>query len=105
MKSSSAIKADLMSSRSLRQFLADISTAGGTIALTSDELDCLEADACFTNAWRLDFVRIDAGGEWCEGGIVYLTKKGQSFLKASHLSMPDKSFVTRLLHWWGNLSR
>lgn len=105
MKLSPATKADLMPSRSLVQFLARIDTAGGTIALTSDELECLEADACFTNAWRLDLVRIDAGGEWSEGGIVYLTKKGQSFLRTSHLSLPDKSFVTRLLHWWGKLSR
>lgn len=105
MKSSPAIKTDSMSSRSLVQFLAHIDTAGGTIALTSDELERLEADACFTNAWRLDLVRIDAGGEWSEGGIVYLTKKGRSFLRTSHPSVPDKSFVTRLLRWWGNLSR
>ena len=105
MKSSPAIKLNSVSSRSLVQFLAHIDTAGGTIALTSDELERLEADVCFTNAWRLDLVRIDAGGEWSEGGIVYLTKKGRSFLRTSHPSVPDKSFVTRLLRWWGNLSR
>lgn len=105
LKSSEATKSDPKPSRPLVQFLATIDTAGGKILLSSSELECLEADPRFTKAWRLDLIRIDADGEWCEGGIVYLTKNGKSFLKASRPSMPYKCTVTRLLHWWGNLSR
>ena len=105
LKASAAIKSDPMCSCSVEQFLATIDAAGGRILLTSDELESLETDPSFTKAWQRDLVRIDAGGEWCEGGIVYLTKSGRSFLKASRPSMPDESIVTRLLRWCANLSR
>lgn len=102
---SAEIKPDPMSSCSVEHFLATIDAAGGTILLTSDELESLETGPGFTKAWQRDLVRIDAGGEWCEGGIVYLTKSGRSFFKAPRPSMPDETIVTRLLRWCSYLSR
>lgn len=105
LQTSEPIKADPQANQALAQFLVNVGMSGGTVSVTSDEVERLEADPDFSKALRLDLIRVDAGGEWCDGGIVYLTKKGQSFLKASGLFKSTARPLSACLKRWAVIFR
>jgi hypothetical protein len=60
--------------------LRTIDLADGALLVSDEELAALEEEQFFIYASKQKLIRLDFGGEWTSGGVIFITSKGRLYL-------------------------
>lgn len=64
----------------LLSLLQQIATADGALALFDEEIAVLERQGLLEKGENEGFIRVDQGGEWTTGGVLFITNRGLAAL-------------------------
>jgi hypothetical protein len=62
----------------LLALLQQIANTDGALALFDEEVAALERQGILEKAERNGLIRVDQGGEWTTGGVLFITNRGLS---------------------------
>ena len=60
--------------------LSNVDRADGALLISDEELAVLEEQQFFIYASEKKLIRLDFGGEWTSGGVIFITSKGKLYL-------------------------
>ena len=67
-----------------------IDQAGGALSVSYEDIADLEEEQFFSYANELGILGVDFSGTWTGGGVIYITRKGRSYLRKTEASVAWK---------------